>query len=566
MVLPLRVRWAAALCALSFAAVWVAQRAAHVSLIDVMVYRAAGQTVRAGGDLYAMRATPAMLPMTYPPFAGLLFVPLTWLGVAPMRTAVTAGNLLLTVVLAALSLRLVLRRRPGAAAVLGTAAGAVWSEPVWSTLRYGQVNILLVCLVLWDFTRRPDSRLAGAGTGLAAAIKVTPLLFLVVLAGAAVATRGQGTCWLRRLLTAAGTFAGATLLAAAALPHDSLRYWTDCAFAPGRSGSAVNVANQSVRGIVARAQHTPHPTAVWLVLAVLVAALGTAVAVAALAAGPRLPRGTAWAVVAAGVTSLLVSPISWTHHWVWDVPLVVLVCYEALQRRTPGWYAGAAACVVAFCCAAMWMLPHGPGSPELRENAAQILVAALYPLAGIAFLATAAAVTPGWSVARLKRPGFGRGARTEPAGAPRGGLAREAVRFCAVGAAGVLVNLGVYNLLRHYTSLLVVQAGAIATLAAIAFNYVGLRFFTYRDCDPRRRLRRITLFLAFSVVGAAIENGVFYGETRGLGWSSPLRSSTGKVVGIALATAFRFWAYRTWVFTFLPAARETPRPAADEGS
>lgn len=189
----LRVGWAAALCVLSFAAVWVLQRVTHVSLIDVMVYRAAGRTVREGGDLYAMHATSAMLPMTYPPFAGLLFVPLTWLDVAHMRTAATAGNLLLTVVLAGLSLRLVLRRRPGAAAVLGTAACAPWSEPVWTTIRYGQVNILLVCLVLWDFTRRPGNRWAGIGIGLAAAIKVTPLLFLVVLAGAAAATRGRGT-------------------------------------------------------------------------------------------------------------------------------------------------------------------------------------------------------------------------------------------------------------------------------------------------------------------------------------------------------------------------------------
>ncbi|WP_328469375.1 glycosyltransferase 87 family protein [Streptomyces sp. NBC_00448] len=389
----LRVGWAAALCVLSFAAVWVLQRVTHVSLIDVMVYRAAGRTVREGGDLYAMHATSAMLPMTYPPFAGLLFVPLTWLDVAHMRTAATAGNLLLTVVLAGLSLRLVLRRRPGAAAVLGTAACAPWSEPVWTTIRYGQVNILLVCLVLWDFTRRPGNRWAGIGIGLAAAIKVTPLLFLVVLAGAAAATRGRGTPWRRRFLTATGSFAGVTLLAAAVLPHDSLRYWTSCAFAPDRSGSAVNIANQSVRGVVARAQHTVHPTSLWLAAAVLVALGGTAVAVAALAATGRVPNATAWGAVACGVTTLLVSPITWTHHWVWNVPMTVLLVHEALRRRGLRWSLGAAACVVVFCCDVVWTLPHGAGRPELHENTGQILLAASYPLAGLAFLATAAAVT-----------------------------------------------------------------------------------------------------------------------------------------------------------------------------
>ncbi|WP_328469373.1 GtrA family protein [Streptomyces sp. NBC_00448] len=144
------------------------------------------------------------------------------------------------------------------------------------------------------------------------------------------------------------------------------------------------------------------------------------------------------------------------------------------------------------------------------------------------------------------------------------GLAREAARFGAVGVSGIFVNLGVYNLLRRYASLLVVQAGVIATVTAVAFNYVGFRYFTYRDCDRRRRLRRITLFLAFSAVGVVIENGVFYGATRGLGWSSPLRSSAGKFAGIALATAFRFWAYRTWVFTALPAAQDPARPAGEE--
>ncbi|SEG83367.1 Putative flippase GtrA (transmembrane translocase of bactoprenol-linked glucose) [Actinacidiphila yanglinensis] len=143
-------------------------------------------------------------------------------------------------------------------------------------------------------------------------------------------------------------------------------------------------------------------------------------------------------------------------------------------------------------------------------------------------------------------------------------LAREAARFGAVGVCGIFVNLGVYNLLRDSTSLLVLQAGVIATLTAVAFNYVGFRWFTYRHCDPRRRLRRVALFLAFSAVGVVIENGVFYAATRGLGWSSPLRSSTGKAVGIALATAFRFWAYRTWVFTLLPSFPEPTRQPAGE--
>lgn len=155
---------AAAVCLLSFAAFWVAQRLAHVNMLDVMVYRAEGETVRAGGDLYAMRATSANLGMTYPPFAALLFVPLTLVSVPVMRTLATAGNLLLVVALVQLSLQLVrpsLSRTDLWRTTLWVAALVVWCEPVWTTLRYGQINLLIAVAVLWDLTRRQGSRWAA---------------------------------------------------------------------------------------------------------------------------------------------------------------------------------------------------------------------------------------------------------------------------------------------------------------------------------------------------------------------------------------------------------------------
>jgi hypothetical protein len=380
-------------CAVSFTGLWLAQRATHVSLLDVMIYRAVGQTVRGGGDIYALRLTSAHLPMTYPPFAGLLFVPLTWVGVHTMRTAVTAGNLLLAVVLAALSLRLVVRRRPSTAAVLLTAAWSVWSEPVWSTLRYGQVNLLLAVLVLWDFTRRPDNRWAGVGIGIAAGIKVTPLLFVVLLGAAAVVTSGRASPYVRRLVVALGTFVGTLAISVILLPRPSVRYWSGYVFDADRPGSAVDLANQSLRGVAARLGHSIDPGGLWLAAAVLVAAVGLTVATGALAAADRLPFATAWAVVTCAVTALLVSPVTWTHHWVWNVPMTVLLTCEAIRRRDRRWAAAAGACVAVFCSYALWLLPHNRSRPELHENPAQMLLAAAYPLAGLAFLATAATVT-----------------------------------------------------------------------------------------------------------------------------------------------------------------------------
>ncbi|MFE5405855.1 GtrA family protein [Streptomyces sp. NPDC056580] len=151
-------------------------------------------------------------------------------------------------------------------------------------------------------------------------------------------------------------------------------------------------------------------------------------------------------------------------------------------------------------------------------------------------------------------------------------LVREMAKFGAVGGAGVLVNLGVFNLVRHVSDLPVVRASIIATVVAIAFNYVGFRYWTYRDRDKGGRTRELTLFLLFSAIGLVIENGVLYLATYGFGWDSPLQSNVFKFVGIGVATLFRFWSYRSWVFRAMPAreavaaesivARQSRKPAS----
>ncbi|WP_432076436.1 GtrA family protein [Streptomyces wuyuanensis] len=139
-------------------------------------------------------------------------------------------------------------------------------------------------------------------------------------------------------------------------------------------------------------------------------------------------------------------------------------------------------------------------------------------------------------------------------------LAREVAKFGAVGGLGLLVNMAVFNLLRHTTEIPVVRASLLATVIAILFNYVGFRYFTYRDRDKSGRTKELTLFLLFSAVGMVIENGVLYVATYGFGWDSPLESNFFKFFGIAVATLFRFWSYRTWVFRALP-AREAVQTA-----
>lgn len=132
-------------------------------------------------------------------------------------------------------------------------------------------------------------------------------------------------------------------------------------------------------------------------------------------------------------------------------------------------------------------------------------------------------------------------------------LTRELVKFGAVGGAGVVVNFAVFNLVRHLTEIPVVRASIIATVVATGTNYLGYRYFAYRDRDKQGRTKELTLFLLFSAIGLVIENGLLYVATYGFHWDTPLQSNFFKFLGIGLATLFRFWSYRTWVFRTLPA-------------
>lgn len=154
--------------------------------------------------------------------------------------------------------------------------------------------------------------------------------------------------------------------------------------------------------------------------------------------------------------------------------------------------------------------------------------------------------------------------RAAPVASSRSRFLREAAKFAAVGGAGVAVNLLVFNLLHHLTPLPVVDASVLATVVAIAFNYVGFRYFAYRERDKSRATREVTLFLGFSALGLVIENGILYVAVHGFGLDGAWQANVAKFTGIAVATLFRFWSYRTWVFRVLPAG--PPSPVALRGT
>ncbi|WP_425576228.1 glycosyltransferase 87 family protein [Streptomyces glaucosporus] len=366
-----RVYAAVALLAVSLAALAAVTLAQPNVLVDLLVYRAEGRAVLDGTDLYGFTVTEWDLPATYPPFAALLFVPVAWLPLPLAQTLVAVGNAALLAWLVHLSLRLAGRRTTPAALIAATALG-LWLEPVFQTFVFGQINLALTCLVLWDLTRPDGARGKGLAIGVAAGIKLTPAIFAVHL---------LLTGRVRAGLTALAGFAGTAAVGAAALPGASADFWTRRMFETGRVGKAWIVDNQSLQGLVARLLHTPEPGPLWLAPAAAAGLLGLW-----LARRAHLRGRAAWEVLAVAGTALLVSPISWSHHWVWCVPLLAVLA-AAVPPGRRRWVLGAVAAL--FAARTHWLVPHS-GDLDLRLPWWQQPLASPYPLLALGLAAYAA--------------------------------------------------------------------------------------------------------------------------------------------------------------------------------
>jgi alpha-1,2-mannosyltransferase len=346
---------------------------------DSAVYRAGALTVLRGEPLYdpaPLSALPSwvLLPFTYPPAAALLFAPLAAVP-AGLAWGVVAAASVLAVAVAVRVAAGSVRGRPAWLtrwpAVLGLTVLGLALEPVWKTLFLGQVNLILLAPIVVDLLvlARRDSRWAGVLVGVAAAVKLTPLIFIphLLLTGR----------W-RAALRALTTFVLLQGLMFLLIPRDAARYWTEAAADPDRVGSVHWIFNQSLHGLVSRASGQ----APW--------SLGLAVGIGLLLALPsvwlvrRLHRRgeDAAALLVTAFLALLVSPVSWTHHWVWAVPLITVL----VAKRN--WVAAAAVTVLFGCCVVM-LVPNG-GTAEFEWGpVASVLgnayvVAAALGIAGVA--------------------------------------------------------------------------------------------------------------------------------------------------------------------------------------
>jgi len=407
---PRRWAWpaAAGACALSLAAfvAGIAARRPGLTLgwYDLNVYNHAGLIARTlPAQLYTWQLHPG-IKFTYTPFASLVFAAGSLLPWAVLRWLMTVASLAALAATVWLTLgALGWRGRARVTALLALTACALWLEPVQRALHLGQIELVLMALIVWDRCQPDGRKWKGAGIGLAAGIKLVPLIFIpyLILTGK-----------LRQAAVATAALAGTVLLGLAFLPRASAKWWLTGYFLhAGNVGDVGSLLNQSVYALVVRAAGSARAaTPAWLTLAVVIAATGLAAA----AVLDRRGRPVAGWLTAA-VTGVLVSPISWDHHWVWAVPALVLLTDAAVRasgaRRRACWALAAGVGLVygdwparvtgpgAFAPQGLlgfFIGPH-PGLEKYHLHGLAVVSWNLYVLGGLALfaLATAAAARAG---------------------------------------------------------------------------------------------------------------------------------------------------------------------------
>jgi alpha-1,2-mannosyltransferase len=315
--------------------------------IDIDVYRLGGRAWLDGTRLYSdgtIFHTEAGLdlPFTYPPLAAIVFAPFAWLTLPAASAVITVITFLLLII----STWIVLTRlrvaehttvisgsawsRRGWLAAAIVAPAMIYFEPLRANFEFGQINVVLMTLVIADCVPRKTPWPRGLLLGIGIALKLTPAVFLLYLL-----MRRD----VRAILVTAASTIGATLVGFALAWGDSFQYWTHTVHDTDRIGTATLNTNQNIAGTLARLGLGETPRFVlWAVACVAVLGLTVwavrrvlrgrpAQSVAAFDGAPVL------ALVCVAMFGLVVSPVSWSHHWVWVLPTVLTTTVLAYRYR-----------------------------------------------------------------------------------------------------------------------------------------------------------------------------------------------------------------------------------------
>ncbi|KUI29745.1 alpha-(1-2)-phosphatidylinositol mannosyltransferase [Mycobacterium sp. IS-1742] len=308
--------------------------------IDIDVYRMGGRAWLDGSPLYADGAMFATqggleLPFTYPPLAAIVFSPFAVMPLPAASAVITATTLLLLVVALVIVLTRLdvwpatrvtaqpawLRRTWLAAAIVAPAV--LFLEPIRANFDFGQINVVLMTLVIADCLPRRTPWPRGMLVGLAIALKLTPAVFLLYF------LLRRDT---RALLVSAASVVVLMVLGFALAWRDSWEYWTATVRNTDRIGAATLNTNQNIAGTLARlGVGEDLRFALWALACFAV--LGLTVW-----AGRRALRADepVLALVCVAMFGLVVSPVSWSHHWVWSLPTVLVTLVVAHRTRHLG--------------------------------------------------------------------------------------------------------------------------------------------------------------------------------------------------------------------------------------
>jgi alpha-1,2-mannosyltransferase len=358
----------------------------HHRFVDLHVYRMGGRAALHGANLYSLRFDG--LPFTYPPFPAVLFSVVSVLPWLVAAALMIFGSAVMLPVMLYLALRLEpvrrwLGQRDAWRVALAAAATAIWLEPVRTALGYGQVDLFLAAGVLYDLVLPDTARRKGVAIGLAAGIKLTPAIFVIYL----LVTRR-----FRAAATATAVLAATMAAGFAVLPGSSVRYWDGTFVNPGHISPVQDPQNQSLMGAMARTLRTPDVGHLWLPVALLVAVAGLGLAAAAQRRGDE-----AAGFCLCAITGLLISPISWTHHWVIAVPGLLIAAVAIHQGRIrPPLGRGLGVAALAALAIIGWgrLARRVPGGSHwLKLPAIGVADSELYVLIGLAALTLAACFT-----------------------------------------------------------------------------------------------------------------------------------------------------------------------------
>jgi alpha-1,2-mannosyltransferase len=332
-------------------ALYDARRSSNWTLypVDLGVYRSGGLIVRHISPPYnAALASPlydwdkgTTLQFTYTPFSAVAFALISFVPAfldSRLEEAVNVVALVAACWFAMRALGYSSRRMLAGGALLGAAAGLL-TEPVYRTIYLGQINIVLMLMVIWDLTPPENAgpwrrRFGGFLTGVAAGIKLIPLVFTPYLLVT------------RRFREAAGTIAGfvfTVVVGFIVIPGDSGHYWFKGLFVQdGRTGFAGWGGDQSLHGLVTRLAGSLNAANLpWLVACLIAAVVALWAAAVLYRSGHQL-----LALLTAALLGLLDSPISWDHHWVWVVPGMMAAGHYGAVAWRAGLHRRAIGCAV----------------------------------------------------------------------------------------------------------------------------------------------------------------------------------------------------------------------------